>query len=182
MGSEKSWELLIFRRGSDWRWWTVKWIDYWKTRIFYRPFSGWDMPSVSRAQSEPGTRPTHSRPYLKASNVISCFKLRVMSQSRVLTSIENRASKLTESRVLTPIEGRASTVTECFFSTSLKLVSIWRSCLNTNWGTRSHIQKVRPYFCNQFDSTLAKEIRQLYQFNSAPTNKPKLMTSAKLSF
>jgi len=46
---KKAQDLLIFRRGSDWERWTVKWIDCWKTRVFYRLPNGRDMRRISRA-------------------------------------------------------------------------------------------------------------------------------------
>jgi len=49
---KKAQELLTFRRGSDWERWTVKWINCWKTRVFYRSANSRDMQRISRAQIE----------------------------------------------------------------------------------------------------------------------------------
>ena len=51
-----------------------KWIDCWKTQVSYRPFNGWDTWRISRAQSEPDTRPMWClHPHLEASNAIFAF-------------------------------------------------------------------------------------------------------------
>jgi len=78
----------------------LKWIDCWKTRVFYRPFSGQDTWCASRAQSEPDMHPTwHPRLHLEPSNAIFAFQ----AKRHVSTIIESRVSTIIDSRVSTSL-------------------------------------------------------------------------------
>ena len=80
------------------------------------------------------------------------------------------------------IESHVSTTIESRISTPLKFTSpldqhddrIYEGCvLSHTWNMSFLLQSVQQY--------TSKSNRQLYQFNSTLTNKPELMTSAKLS-
>jgi len=92
-----------------------KWIDYWKTQVFYRPFNGWDMRHISQAQSEPDTQTTRGlRPHLEASIVIFAFR-------------EPRLNGNQESRLCSNQE-------PCFYGNlEPRLYNNWELHLNSTW-------------------------------------------------
>ena len=109
--------------------------------------------------------PTRS---LHFKRVTSQHQLRVASQSRISTS--------TKSRVSIPIENRISTATENHFLTSLKFASaldqrgdhVYEGRVLSHTRSMSLLLQSAQHYTN-------KSNRQLYQFNSTLTNKPKLI-------
>ena len=123
--------------------------------------------------------------HLEATNVTPVFQEpRLYSNQRCVSiTIKSRVSMITKSRISSTIERHISTIIESHISNSLKFASPLDQCDNRVYEgcvllhARSMfmlLQSVQQY--------TGKSNRQLHQFNSTPTSKPELITSARLSF